>query len=151
MIAVRPAPSISPRNRAVRCGAVLIVALICLTLTAVVFASLLRSSMARAQMLRQDVRAQQAHWLAEAGIERAAAMMAHDPDYTGEVWHVPAAELPSHHDAVVTIEVKPHRDGQQSILVIADYPAQEHLRVRSRKQITYRHETPTPGTPENVE
>jgi hypothetical protein len=48
----------------------------------------------------------QAEWLAESGIERAAARLADSGDYTGETWEVSPEQLGQGTTGVVTIEVE---------------------------------------------
>ena len=89
------------------------------------------------QMRRQEERAQ-AQWLAEAGVRRAAARLAADPEYLGEDWPIDAQELGRQHDAAVTIEVVPLEpaSGERRLIAKARYP-RDAPRVRVTKTVLY--------------
>ena len=74
----------------------------------------------------------QADWLAESGIECAAARLAADPKYRGETWNVSAAELGGRDDGTVAIRVEdlPGRPGSRAIRVEADYATDPAQRTR---------------------
>lgn len=120
-----------------RRGAVLVVALICVMLATAILGSVLQITLSCRRQVRQQARAVQSAWLAEAGVERAAAQLRVDPAYTGETWNIPAEQLGGPDGGAVTITVaeKSADSGPQIITVRADYPSGQTLRVRTTKQI----------------
>src|SRR4051812_23678064 len=85
--------SSSSRSRPLRCGAVVVVVLICLMLIVLIGGTLLRTGLVQRRQLRMEERKLQAEWLAESGLERAAARLAEDPAYRGETRKILAADL----------------------------------------------------------
>jgi type II secretory pathway component PulK len=123
----------------VRRGAVLIMALVCLVLIGVMGGALLQWAAREHKLLRSRDEQSQAHWLAEAGLERAAARLADDADYTGETWRLATADLPSGDEArvschVATIDGRPER---RWLEVEVEYPLGSAAPVRVRKRIVY--------------
>ncbi|WP_337173976.1 hypothetical protein [Paludisphaera sp.] len=87
---------------------------------------------------RARARALQSEALADAGLDRAFARLAADPDYAGERWEIPApllglppAEGPA---AVVTIAVE-SEGGTRAIRVQADHPVDPERRARSSRRV----------------
>lgn len=81
---------------------------------------------------------QQARWLAEAGVRRAAARLAADPAYAGEVWAIAADEIDRPADAEIELTVEPGDSADAPVTVVAKarYPRDEP-RVRSTKTIQF--------------
>ena len=138
----RPGPSLRSRR-----GAVVVVMLVALVLIALIGGTLLRTGLARRRELRMEERALQARWLAESGLERAVARLAESPDYRGETWTIPAAELGGSGSGTVAIAVEPdaRRPGRRLVRVLADYPDGAEPRARRRAQATVEL---GPGAPE---
>ena len=97
--------------------------------------------------MREQAFRHQARWLAEAGIERAAARLATEAEYRGETWQISAAELPAggqaaSEPAIVEIEVQAptassgQRVDERRLRVRAAYPRDLPRRVVYEKQIT---------------
>jgi hypothetical protein len=86
----------------------------------------------------------QAQWLAEAGLERAAARLAGQPGYSGETWTIPAGQLGGNVGAVVRIRVESvaRPPARRRVAVEADYPDDPLHRSRCTKEIVLeeRHE-----------
>ena len=122
-----------------RRGAVLIMALVCLVLLTVIGGTLLRWIAMEHKLLRSREQANQARWLAEAGIERAAARLTYAEDYAGETWQIVAADLPYGNPAHVRLHVATVDDQprQRSIEVDVEYPSESALPARVHKQIVY--------------
>ena len=76
-----------------RRGAVLIVVLVCLAVAAAISVVVVRQIAMERHGVQMNQRGLQASWLAEAGVERAAARLAADPKYAGETWIISAKEL----------------------------------------------------------
>lgn len=122
-----------------RRGAVLIMALVGLVLLTVIGGTLLRWIAMEHKLLRSREQANQARWLAEAGIERAAARLADAEDYAGETWQIAATDLPAGKSARVRLQVATVDDQprQRSIEVDVEYPSEADLPARIHKQIVY--------------
>jgi hypothetical protein len=119
----------------------MVMALVCLVILGMLQVLLVKSAVSRRQVSREQAWRQQARWLAEAGVERAAARLALDADYRGETWQLPSGELyagdrPSE-PASVDIEVQSADadGGEQVIRVRAAYPQELPRRVVYEKQI----------------
>lgn len=126
-------PTTSPR------GAILIMVLVALALLAALGGTLLRWASMEHKLLRSQAEAGQARWLAEAGVERAAARLAHDLKYAGETWDIAAADLPAGAAARVRIVVKPlagHAD-RSSIVVDVEYPLESDVASRVHKEAVF--------------
>ena len=122
-----------------RRGAVLVMTLICLALAILLGGVLLKWVVMEHKLLATRADESQARWLAEAGLQRAAARLARDAEYAGEIWHIAADELPSAHAGRVEMRIEPVADQprQRTIVVEAAYPTDAGLAVRVRKQISY--------------
>jgi hypothetical protein len=131
------AAEVASYRRQDRRGVVLVVIIVCLTVAAAIFVSVVRQVAAERQALEGSQRLLQAQWLAEAGIERAAARLAADPKYAGETWTIPAAELAATEGAVVRILIAAvaDRPEQRSVRVEADSSDNPEHRCRHVKQI----------------
>jgi type II secretory pathway component PulK len=116
-----------------RSGAVIVIAMICLLLSSVLAVSLVKLALAHREQIDRDVWQLQAEWLAEAGLDRAAARLHSEADYRGEVW-APDLTGALPHAARIEISVEPRDgDGATAITVVSDYPDDAHERVRVRK------------------
>ncbi|MCH8828904.1 MAG: hypothetical protein IID45_04925 [Planctomycetes bacterium] len=118
-----------------RRGAALIFAMIALLLASVIGAALLKTALAQRRQARREQNRAQSEWLAESGLERAAALLARDASYKGETWNVAAKELGGNQAGRVIIEVAPvpTDSNRRRVTVIADFPAGTQKRSRSRK------------------
>lgn len=81
------------RPRSPRRGGALIIALVLLTVASLLGVVVVRSVIAHARQLQRTPWRLQAEALVEAGLNRAAAQLATSPDYAGETWRIPAADL----------------------------------------------------------
>ena len=88
---------------------------------------------------------QQARWLAEAGVRRAAARLSADPAYVGETWLIDAAEIDRPNSAEIEITVEPGDSAAApaTLVATARYPRDEP-RVRSTKTIKFTPPTREP-------
>ena len=118
-------------------GAVLIVVLVCLALATALFVLVAKQAVAERRAIDRSCHALQSRWLAEAGVERAAARLAADPDYAGETWDLSAKQLAGNDDAIVRIQVEKiaDRPERRSVRVEADYPSGPERRCRQVKRI----------------
>jgi type II secretory pathway component PulK len=109
-------------------GAALVVLIVSLAIAATLGVSLLRLAAIQRRSLEIHEWQAQAEWLAESGLERAAARLAADPAYHGETWTIPAEEEKGDRSVVlsggeVTIRVEPvaGQEDRRRILIEADY------------------------------
>lgn len=77
----------------------------------------------------------QAARLAEAGIRRAMALRAANPQYNEETWTIPREALGGAHSAEVRIRVAPAEANSTRYQVTAEYPAGTPRRVRASRHI----------------
>jgi len=122
-----------------RRGTIAVIAMIAILITISIGLGLVQTALQSRRQALQWQRQKQAQWLAEAGIERAAAQLADSADYRGETWKLTADELGGRFDGEVRIELEPAGDNggnNYQLTVVADYPAESEQRIRSRKTIT---------------
>jgi hypothetical protein len=127
-----------------RRGAILIVILVCFFVAASMFALLARHSVAEHRAAETQLWTAQAQWIAEAAIDRAAARLAVDANYTGDTWTISAAELGGDDGAKARIHIE-KIDGSpnlRTVRVEADYPDDPVHRARWTKQIAINVKTP---------
>ena len=131
-----------------RRGAVIVPVLVCFVLIMLICAALVQLVFVERGVTRQDERRLQAEWLAEAGLERAAAKLSRNRGYAGETWDIPASALGGRDAGRVTIAVESSKDkpAQRSVTVQADYPLAPERRARQRRRLTIaRGAEPTKG------
>jgi len=128
-----------------RRGLTTVAVLICLLVLGLICGVLVKLGVAYRDRVRTEERRLQAEWLAEAGVDRALARLARDPEYAGESWEIPADALalatsqrpekgPA---AVVAIEVGRAEDqgGGWIVRARADYPPAPPRRVRASREV----------------
>ncbi|HUY91369.1 MAG TPA: PilX N-terminal domain-containing pilus assembly protein [Pirellulales bacterium] len=122
-----------------RRGAVLVIALVAITIFAMVGGALVRLAVMERKTVDGQQRQRQARRLAEAGVARAAARLASDPAYRGETWSLAGAEAVAGQPAQVTIEVNevPEKPGWRRITAAADYPSDAAARARERQVLEF--------------
>lgn len=119
-----------------RDGAVLVVVLICLAVAAVIIVLVVKQAGEERRTIRTSHQGVQALWLAEAGIERAAAQLVADSEYVGETWAIPAEQLAGEGGVVrIRVQAVAGQPEQRSVRVEADYPDAPTDRCRQVKQI----------------
>ncbi|MEX0711182.1 MAG: hypothetical protein WD278_02460 [Pirellulales bacterium] len=119
-----------------RRGAILLVVMVCLSVAIALAASLLKAGLMEHTLLVEQEHEAQARRLAESGVERAAARLRADPDYTGETWEVSTTALGGPSPGVVEIRVESMPDEPVvQVTAQADYPAGRAGRARRVKQI----------------
>jgi hypothetical protein len=117
-------------------GAVLIIALVCMAAAGVIVLSLLQLAVAQRGAIQLEAWEIQAAWMAESGLDRAAARLAADPKYRGEIWTVPAEVFGGEDSAMVRIEVDSIANGanRRKVRVQADFPAQPQHHARQSRE-----------------
>jgi hypothetical protein len=111
--------------------------MVCLVIGAAILGSMAAMAFSGRESLRAEGWQMQARWLAESGVERAAAKLAADPHYAGERWAIAAQELGAAEGGAVNIRVEaaPDRPTVRRVHVEADYPDDPIHRCRQSKQV----------------
>jgi hypothetical protein len=106
--------------------------LVCLAALMMVSGSWLRTIVLAQRHVRADADRLQAEFLAESGLERAAAQLALDANYQGETWTLDRQTLNQRGGAAVTIRVAAVADQPRSrrVTVEAVFPADEARNTR---------------------
>ncbi|MDR3638654.1 MAG: hypothetical protein P4L84_32915 [Isosphaeraceae bacterium] len=127
----------STRSVRSRRGAVIVPVLVCFVLIMLICAGLVQLLFTERGITRQEERRLQAEWLAEAGLERAAARLSRARGYTGESWEVPAQELGGQDagQVVITVETPKDEPGHRRVIVRADYPLAAERRARRQRTL----------------
>lgn len=130
--------SVSRSARANRRGAVLIFALVALMVISAIAAATLKTVIAQHRQAHREQRRLQSVWLAEAGLERAAARLAQDAGYKGETWEIPADVLEADKPGRVIIQVESadNPPARRLVTVTAVFPPDAEYRSRTEKQIS---------------
>lgn len=108
-----------------RRGGALIIALVLLTVASLLGVVVVRSVIAHARQLQRTPWRMQAEALVEAGLNRAAVQLATAPNYPGETWLIPAADLGDRFAARVEI-----RRDAAGLTVTVLYPDRDTDRVQ---------------------
>lgn len=151
------------RGNGSRDGMILMIAIVCVAVASMVFMAVLKTAVTERSAIEARHWQEQARWLAESGVERAAARLAADPAYRGETWRIPAEEIDGNDAGVVKVEVSEEQEGENgkgeegekekesqavsdshssplisrhfSVRVQADFPDDPHHRARYTKQV----------------
>lgn len=142
----RPSPPVVPARRpdagtaARRRGAIIILAMIALLLVTMIGGSLMKLALTQRRQVHYEILRLQADWLVESGLERAAARLSADRDYTGETWSLGGDELGTGRSASVVIRVQNvEKDAAQRRVAIAvEYPTDMTLQARPRREFLVR-------------
>ncbi len=121
---------ISPRRQ----GTALIIAIVCLGLISAMAVSLVQITTLRRSQTEWEQWRLQSVWLAESALARGLTRLAEDESYTGEDWQVDDVDV-QHHAGLARIAVTT-RDGEQEIVVTADFPRDHTNRVRTMRTWT---------------
>ena len=119
-----------------RRGVALVAMLVLLSVFMLLAASWVRRIVAERQEVRRYEREVQATRLAESGLARARAQLAHAVDYPGEVWEIPADSWEAHPPAEVQIDVQ--RDDSESgieIIARASFPKGDERAVQRTRRL----------------
>jgi hypothetical protein len=128
-------------RRGRRRGFILIIMIVLFAICATLFTLWARSAVHEQARLVGEGRRLQAERLAEAGIARAVARRAADPQYDGETWSISAADLDDLRAAEVQIHVT-SADDATCVEATAIHP----LETERRAQVTRRLEIPNRST-----
>ncbi len=133
-----------------RRGVALLIVITLLLLIGVGIGLALRTNITARLEARRAAAGVQAEYLANAGFDLAAARLQTAPDYTGETWDIPAAQLTGRDAAQVVVEVAadPVDSNARRVTVVAEYPAGESpLKHRHRLVRTWKPPVPPAATP----
>ncbi len=123
-----------------RRGAAIVVVLAGLAAATVMFVAATKLMLVQQKTIELRSRQVQAGWLAESGVQRAAARLAADANYRGETWQISPADLNGRDGGTVAIRVTPLPDkpDRRAVHIDADYPADPQDRARETRDITIR-------------
>lgn len=124
-----------PRRR--RPGMILAIVLVALLVVMLLGASLANAFLAQRQFARHVERQQQAFWLAESALHRAAHRLANEPGYEGETWQVSADDLGGIYAgvAVVRVETVAEAEPRYRIIVDASYPSEALKKLVQHREL----------------
>ncbi len=123
-----------------RRGAALLAAIVCVSIAAAVMIGIAHVATQAYREVGLEQCRLQAGWILESGVDRAAAQLAADGDYAGEIWSLPPEEVGGRYDGEVRIHVE-SVEGQPSwrqVRVVADYPVDVPRRVRHTREFRMR-------------
>jgi hypothetical protein len=125
------------RWKSARRGAVLVAALVCLTVVMALLGCMLLAALRAGKQLHTERDLRQCELLLQAGLDRAAYRLAQETAYRGETWSLPADAIIGNGEGLVTIEVseaKPQQPRQLS--VNAEYPLGSESSIRRSRSIS---------------
>jgi Tfp pilus assembly protein PilX len=128
-------------------GSALIIALICLVLVSALTATLVQIVILQRSQVERDEWQLQAEWLAESGVDRAAARLAADGAYTGEEWLPQPPGAPAPLGRVRIAIDRSSGTNEPHVTVVADVPHDADERARVRKNVVLPTIQPTAGEP----
>lgn len=105
-----------------RRGAVLIAVMVGLAIATAMVTTMVTTVAVERRLLKQQANYQQAVWLCEAGVRRAARALRSDEDYDGEVWQITASELGGSAGARVEIITSEDESVTKAVRVVARFP-----------------------------
>ena len=117
-------------------GAVLLVALVCVSIASAVMYGIVHLALQTRRQVDLEQRQIQAGWILESAVDRSVAKLAGERDYSGEEWSLGAEEIGGRYAAAVRIEVEQidGEDGWVQVRIVADYPAELPHRVRQTRE-----------------
>ena len=128
----------SARKQVCRTGTALVVVLVALAVTTLLFMAAMKMILVERKTIELSSRQIRAGWLADSGVERAAARLAADAKYRGETWNVSAEDLGGRDGGKITIKVEqvPGKADRRAVHVEADYPPEPEQRARETRDVT---------------
>lgn len=144
MIENRP-PSHRHRTREHRRGVTIIPVIAFYAVALALVGNWVSAALSHQKLVRRWHEKSQVVLLAEAGLRRAAAQLATNPEYEGERWLITADELAAASSADIEIQISPATEQEASsatteqvrIVAIACYPAGDSKRVQATKTLTF--------------
>jgi len=122
----------SDRYKTDRGGVVLLVVMVCLLIVTMAGGSAVKTALTQRRQMQREQFRRQADLLAASAIDRAAANLRTNPDYSDETWNVSADAVGAGYPASIDIQVKQLEDRRQRrvVSVVVDYPAGNDRRAR---------------------
>jgi hypothetical protein len=124
------------RHKPSRRAAILIAALVCLTIVMALVGGMLHAALRSTRQLRSERDLRQCELLLAAGIDRANHKLATAPDYRGDTWQLSPDQLNGGAAGEVTIHItaEPVSNSRQ-IEVMAEYPLGSETSIRRSQTI----------------
>jgi len=109
--------------------------------------TLVRTLAAKRQLLRNEAQRIQAEWLAEAGVERAAAKLRTNDETASETWNIPADELGGRGAGKVTITLEESKPDsmRRHVRIEAEYPVDEASKAVVHREFDVNLDSTNPG------
>jgi hypothetical protein len=112
-------------------GAVLVAALVCLLIVMSMLGTMLRSTLRTGRQLHVERDRQQAEFLLQAGADRAAQLLASNPEFRGDMWTLPAEAILGRGGGTVTTSLTRESDeAPWQLQVVAEYPLGRDFSIR---------------------
>ena len=126
----------SVRTDPPRAGAAMVLGLILLLVASLMIAALMRTAAMSHRQLKRDEFRLQASLLADAGCDRALAILRSRPELTSDEWVVPAEQLAPDRTAIVHLSVAPDslNPNQRIVTSVAEFPVGHPDLVRITRQ-----------------
>jgi type II secretory pathway component PulK len=118
----------------------MIVVLLAMAMATIIFLATLKMIAVQRKTIALGARQIQAGWLADSGVERAAARLAADANYRGETWNISPEDLDGRDGGTVAIRVEdiPGKPGRRAVHVEADFPPDPQQRAREVRDVIIR-------------
>ncbi len=113
----------------------MVLVMVCLLGVSLLSATVLRLAVAQQRQLELELRHLQAEWLAEAALERAAAMLHRDPAWRGDEWLLPADLIAGGGVVETRLEPASGPGSGWQVAVAASVPADDPGRARVTRRI----------------
>ena len=110
------------RERQIRSGTAMVVALVALLVVTLIAATVLRTTISLHRQSRIYDRQLQADWLADSAVARAAAQLSSNADFRGETWTVDLAPQAGGGVVAITVEAIDGQPQGRKIIIEARYP-----------------------------
>jgi type II secretory pathway component PulK len=125
-----------------RVGFAALAALTCLLIVVAIVASMLQGAIHNRRQLHIERNCRQSEMLLAAGAERAAARLASDPTFRGDVWELPADEIVGRGAGRVTTQVSRSNDpGLWQVQIVAEYPLGRDFPIQRSQTFQIRSST----------
>jgi hypothetical protein len=120
-----------------RRGAAMIVLLAALAVMMIMFLAAVKLALVQRKTIALNAWQVQAGWLADSGVQRAAARLTADASYHGETWNVSPQDINGRDGGTVAIRVEPApgKPDRRTIHVEADYPSDPQQRARETREL----------------
>ncbi len=120
-------------------------ALVCLLVVATIGAAIVQTLAREHRQADRQQLQMQTFWVAESAIQRAAAQLSADAEYTGETWQIEAEAVGGQWPAEAVIHIEPVESDEtvRRVLVTARYPKRPLYGIVRERELEIK--LPTPG------